>query len=134
VANCKKITEDCLNNIESIKNKKIKLEIKKMNKVFENIPDNIKKVSRNLIENCAFLSVNLEDLKTHINKHGFVSEYQNGANQWGVKDSPEVKVYLAMTKNHTQIMKQLTDLICKNLKVDNDTDDDFEQFVNSRDE
>ena len=45
-----------------------------------------------------------------INIKGCVEEYQNGQNQRGYKKTTEVDVHIAMTKNLTSIMKQLTEL------------------------
>jgi hypothetical protein len=87
---------------------------------------NTKKVVKSLIENASFMAITLQDLQEVINQKGVVSEYQNGENQWGTKKSPEVEVYNSMTKNHTQIMKQLADLIPK--EQPKQESDGFEDF------
>ena len=38
-------------------------------------------------------------------------EYQNGENQKGTKQSDAVKTHIAMTKNLSTIIKQLTELV-----------------------
>ena len=53
----------------------------------------------------------LEHLQTDIEEKGYISEYQNGENQKGTKQSDAVKTHIAMTKNHAAIIKQLTDLV-----------------------
>lgn len=109
---------------------RIKEEIKRLNGIFSNMNKNTKKVVKSLIENAAFMAITLEDLQNQINENGVTCEYQNGENQWGTKKSPEVEIHMSMTKNHTQIMKQLADLIPKELpKVE---DDGFEDFVNGK--
>jgi hypothetical protein len=110
--------------------KRIKAEIKRLNGLFRGMDAKTKKVVKPLIENAAFMSVTLEDLQNHINLHGVTDKYQNGANQWGTKKSPEVEIHLQMTKNHTQIMKQLSDLLPK--ATPKTKGDGFEEFVNSR--
>jgi hypothetical protein len=49
-------------------------------------------------------------LEEKINEDGYTSEYQNGANQFGTKQSEEVKTHLAMTKNLATVLKTLADL------------------------
>mgnify|MGYP001486926503 FL=1 len=93
-------------------------------------PD-VKKATQSLIENAAFMVVTLEDLQETINREGVISEYQNGANQWGTKKSPEVEIYNTMIKNHMSIIKQLTDLLPKETEVVEE-DDGFADFINSR--
>lgn len=113
------------------KEERISLEIKKLNRLFGKIDLKTKKAVHSLIENAAFMSVTLEDLQTDINKeNGLVSKYQNGENQWGTKKSPEVEIYNAMIKNHMSVMKQLTDLLPK--EVPKEEDDGFDEFVNSK--
>ncbi|WHH60411.1 hypothetical protein [Petroclostridium sp. X23] len=95
---------------KSDKHKRISAEIKRLNSIFENIDESKLKIAKSLIENAAFMTVTLEDLQETINKDGVVSEYQNGENQWGTKKSPEVEIYNTMIKNHSSIIKQLTEL------------------------
>lgn len=64
-----------------------------------------------LIDNAAFMAVQLEDLQTAINRDGPVSEYQNGENQWGTKKSPEVEIYNTTVKNYTATVKLLCDML-----------------------
>ena len=115
-----------------MKQKRIKTEIKRLESIYKDLSKNTKKLVKTLIETAAFLSVSLEDLQNHINFEGVISTYQNGKNQWGTKKSPEVEVHLSMTKNLTQIMKQLTDLIPK--EAPKQESDGFEDFVHSRED
>ena len=64
-----------------------------------------------LIDNAAFMAVQLEDLQVTINRDGPVSEYQNGENQWGTKKSPEVEIYNTTVKNYTATLKLLCDML-----------------------
>lgn len=118
-------------NKEISKDERISEEIKKLDKLFKDVDPKIKKAAYSLIENAAFMSITLEDLQKKINKNGVISGYQNGANQWGTKKSPEVEIYNTMIKNHMSVIKQLTDLIPKQ-NPKNNNDDEFEEFVNNR--
>ena len=91
--------------------KRIKVEQNKLKKIFRNIEDNKKKLVDKLIYNGAFISVKLEDLIIYINEHGIKEEYKNGENQFGYKESVEIKTYNTLIKNYTNIVKQLTDLL-----------------------
>ena len=112
------------------KEERISAEIKRLNGIFSKMSKTTKKVVKSLIENAAFMTITLEDLQESINANGVICEYQNGANQYGTKKSPEVEVHLSMTKNHTQIMKQLADLIPK--EQPKQEDDGFDDFLNAK--
>ena len=105
---------------------RIEEEKKKLNRQFTQLDNKTKKVVSSLIENAAFMTITLQDLQETMREDGVTCEYQNGANQWGTKKSPEVEVYNSMIKNHVTIMKQLADLLPKgNTKTDKDPFDDF---------
>lgn len=95
----------------SSKDEKIKKEVRRLKKIFADLDKNKLQTVQNLIENAAFMSVTLEELQEKINAEGCTCEYQNGANQYGTKKSPEVEIHLAMTKNYTAVIKQLVDLV-----------------------
>jgi hypothetical protein len=112
------------------KDERIKKEIRRLKNIYSKMDPDVKKVTQSLIENAAFMAVTLDDLQEIINKDGVISEYQNGANQWGTKKSPEVEVYNTMVKNHMAIIKQLTDLLPKEVKAVEE--DVFDEFINNR--
>ena len=107
---------------------RIKKEYTKLSKVFAEISENKRKTVDKLIENAAFTSVLLEDLKQAISEKGYISEYQNGANQWGTKKAPEVEIYISTLSNYTKIIKQLTDLLPNEVPLE----DDFDKFIAER--
>lgn len=96
---------------ELTKEQKIKKEIARLKRVFKDLDKNKLQTVESLIKNAAFMAVSLEELQEIINAEGYVVEYQNGENQKGTKQSDAVKTYIAMTKNHAAIIKQLTDLV-----------------------
>lgn len=109
---------------------RIKKEKTRLNGIFTKLPPNIKKIAKSLIENAAFMTITLEDLQKTITESGVTCEYKNGENQWGIKKSPEVEIHMQMTKNHSMVMKQLADLIPK--EVPKGDDDGFNDFVRDR--
>lgn len=86
-------------------------ELKRLEKIFKDIRPDKKETVRKLIENAAFMEVQLSCLQKEIAEKGPVSEYQNGENQWGTKKSPEVEIYNTMIKNYTAVVKQLLELL-----------------------
>lgn len=117
-------------NIENIeKNKKIKKELAKLNKIYKDIDGDKKKVAENLIQNAAFMSVSLKEIQEAINIKGYTEEYQNGEHQKGIKKAPEVEIYNTMIKNYTNVIKQLLDLLPKGTGIE---DDGFEDFIYNR--
>lgn len=105
---------------EKKKETRIKQEIDRLNELLQDLGEDTLKGVQSLVANAAFMSITLEDLQKEINKNGVVSEYKNGANQYGTKKSPEVEIYNAMIKNHMSAVKQLTDLIPKGTSGEGD--------------
>lgn len=103
--------EEMATKTEKTKEELIKSEKTRLKGIFKDLDENKKKLVTPLIEKAAFMSIELDTLQKTIETKGCVSEYQNGENQWGTKKSPEVDVYIAMSKNYTTIIKQLSDLV-----------------------
>jgi len=90
---------------------KIKLAIAELSEPFMSVEESTMKVVRPLLQNAGFMKVTLEELQHAINEKGVLEKYQNGENQWGTKKSPEVEIYLTMSKNFAQIVKQMFEMI-----------------------
>ena len=105
-------------------------EKKKLEGIYGKLDVKTKKSVSSLIENAAFMSASLYDLRKIINEKGYVEEYQNGQNQRGMKKCSEVEIYNTMIKNYMACIKQLTDLLPK--QKEKEPDDGFDDFVNSR--
>lgn len=116
---------------EEAKEKLIKAEKRKLAGIYTKYDTKTKKSVDSLINEAAFMSASLFELREEINKKGYTEEYQNGANQKGVKKSSEVEIYNTMIKNYMAVIKQLTDLLPKN-QGNGDKYDGFEDFVNDR--
>lgn len=85
-----------------------------------------------LIKDVAFMTVKSEELRNKIEQNGIIEKYQNGANQFGVKKSASFEAYILMTKQKSALIKQLTDLLPEG-EIGNNTDkDDFDDFLNKR--
>lgn len=108
------------------KNKKIKKELNRLKKLFKDLPENKKKISEKLIDNAAFMSISLEELKKDIILYGVKETYVNGKDQYGFKESIESKTYNTTIKNYMAIIKQLNDMLPEEKKIDEE--DEFDRF------
>ena len=91
--------------------KKKSKELKKLEKIFKDIEPEKAQTVEKLISNAAFMAESLDELQEKIREKGFTEEYQNGANQYGVKKCSEVEIYNTMIKNYSSVIKQLVDLL-----------------------
>ena len=111
----------------------VKSEKRKLSGIYSKYDQKTKKSVDSLIEETAFMGASLYELREKINEKGYTEEYQNGANQKGVKKCSEVEIYNTMIKNYMAAIKQLTDLLPKKPGADEGSDG-FEEFVNDRDD
>ena len=93
------------------KEKRINQELERLNNFFDQVDENQKAMATPLLQNASFMKVTLEDLQEIINKEGVTDEYQNGANQHGIKQSAVLQSYNALIKNYAGIMKTLSQLV-----------------------
>lgn len=116
------------------KNKRIKKEISRLKRLFRKIDENKKKLVFATIEDVAFMTVTMQDLRENIIRAGTTVRYKNGENQYGTKQSPDAQLYLQMSQKQTQAMKILVDCLPKTEKVKNTPEDDFDDFVSARED
>lgn len=116
----------------SEKVRRIKKEKARLQRLFKGIDENRKKLVLTTIEDVAFMTVTMQDLREVINRDGTTSEYRNGENQYGTKQSPEAQTYLQLSQKQTQAIKILVDCMPKVEKVRQEPEDDFDDFVNGR--
>lgn len=95
-----------------------KKELRKLNRIIKNIPEDKKELVASLIADASFLAEQLEILRNHIMENGWSEQYQNGANQFGKKTSVEAEMYIKAQKTYQSIIRQLTDFLPSN-KDDN---------------
>lgn len=113
----------------------IKAEKRKLSGIYTRLDKKTKKSVDSLVDEAAFMAASLYELRKIINEKGYTEEYQNGANQKGIKKCSEVEIYNTMIKNYSSIVKQLTDLLPKEqIKGKDPVSDGFEDFVNDRDD
>lgn len=112
---------------EKSKDKKIKAELSKLRKVFKNLPEKQRKTVEKLLESAAFSAVSMEELQEIINVEGYETEYQNGENQKGKKQSVALTSYLSLQKNYTKII----DTLLKYVPPEEKKKDKLQEFMNA---
>ena len=100
------------------KQKRIKKEVSRLRKLFKEIDENKKKLVLTTIDDVAFLTVAMQDLRENIIRDGTT------------KQSPDAQLYLAMSQKQTQAMKILLDCMPKSQITTKD--DGFDDFLGER--
>jgi len=111
---------------EKEREKKIKAEKATLNKIFARIPKNKKKLVEGLIQNAAFMKVNLEELQQNVVESGAMIAYTSGNGFETIRDNPAQKAYTTMISRYSAVIDQLN----KMLPDKNDIADEFESFLN----
>ena len=94
-----------------MKDTRIKEEIERLNKIFENISENKKTLCSKLIQNAAFMAVTLEDLQETVMKEGAIKEFTNGNGFEIVQEHPAQKSYNTMINRYASVIRQLQELL-----------------------
>lgn len=85
----------------------ISKEFKRLNKSLKDL-DEVKKVTlKKLFNEAAFMAVTLEEARLIIQRDGIIEEYQNGANQKGIKKAAAVEVYDKMVNTYAKVLDQI---------------------------
>ena len=116
------------------KTKRIKKEASRLKKLFKDIDENKKKLVFTTIDDVAFMTITMQDLRETIIRKGTTAIYKNGENQYGTKQSPEAQMYLQLSQKQTQAMKILVDCLPKTEKTKKEPEDDFDDFVADRED
>ena len=116
------------------KNAKIEKEIRRLRRLFAKIDKNKKNLVYTTIDDIAFMTVTMQELREKIIREGTSIEYKNGENQWGKKQSPDAQLYLQMSQKQTQAMKILIDCMPKTEQINKEIKDGFDDFVTGRED
>ena len=111
----------------------IKKEKSRLAKQFREIDKKSRAVVDGLIEQAAFLRVQLQELADDININGTTELFAQGKDQEPYeRQRPAANVYNSMNANYQKIIKQLNELLPKPVK-NTEVKDGFRDFVNGRD-
>lgn len=128
VSESDKVSEDMEKEKERFK--RVEKEKKRLKKIIKDLNEETVKGSVGLIDTLAFLRIQIQDLESHIAKHGTKEAYQNGNNQFGYKESTEFKVYNAFLQRYVQLNSQFIGLLPPEIKKE--ASDGFDEFVASK--
>lgn len=99
--------------------KKVKEEIDRLNKIYEDIPENKKELIDGLIEQAARLRVSLALLWEDICKNGDVEQFtQSEKTAPYERERPAARLFNARDKNYQSIIKQLNELLPDTQAID----------------
>lgn len=88
-----------------------------------------KRIAKNLIEDAAYLSVSMKELRNDIDKEGHVVVMQQG-DYCIDRENPKVKIYNNYLQRYTTIMDKILSLLPREeLKVVEKEDDGFDSFA-----
>ena len=121
---------------ELSKDVRISNEVNRLNQIYKDIKEENKSIIDGLIQRAAFMRITLEDYEKDIESKGYVEMFTQSANTPPYeRERPVARLYSTMNKNYQTIIKQLGELLPKELnkKVDGNKDD-FDSFVNERDD
>ena len=90
------------------------------------MPEKQKKLAEKIIENAAFIAVQLKLMQEDIKENGIKEFYMNGKGQFGYKESVASKTYNVSIKNYMNIIKQLNDMLPEEKQISED--DEFDRF------
>lgn len=90
---------------------RIREEEQRLTDILKDLDKNKLAASAGLISDMAFQRISMDDLKEEINREGWKEEYQNGANQYGTKQSVSGATYISLQKLYATNVKVLLDIV-----------------------
>lgn len=111
-------------------------EQKRLKRQFSAVDKKAKAVVLGLIENAAFMYVQLRILQEDLTENGVTEMFKQSENQKPYeRKRPQAELYNSMNTNYQKIIKQLTDLLPKTeAKAPGKSEDKFLSFIDSRED
>lgn len=124
---------------ELTKDERVRKEERRLAKIFRDIDPLKKNVVAGLIQRAAHLRVTLDDLAADLDENGYTELFQQGRdNPPYERKRPSADLYTTMNTIYQKEIKQLTDLLPKEVKSGSvqksDPISEFEAFVVGRDD
>lgn len=106
-------------------------EEKRLKRIYKNIDKDKKAIIDGLIQRAAYMRITLEDWEKDIMDNGYIEMFtQSEKTDPYERERPVARLYNTMNKNYQSIIKQLTDLVPK--QIAKEEDDGFDLFVQSK--
>ena len=112
---------------EEEKQKAISKEIRKLRRLFKNLPKDKKKAAEGLIQEAAFMKVTLEETRYIIDCEGIIENFEQGAQKFK-REHPATKVYNTMINRYAAVCKQLFEML-PDPGADKQAEDELMAFV-----
>lgn len=109
------------------KDERVAAKVKSFRGDYDNVPDNKKRLAVELILDLAFICVETEEMRAKLAKDGWSEKYQNGATQFGFKDSVIAINYDKMLKRKEAIVKILDGMLAE--QPQSDASEDVAAYV-----
>ena len=117
---------------ETTKDERIKKEVRRLNRIYKDIDKDNKEIIDGIIQRAAYMRVTLEDWEEDIIENGVTEMFtQSEKTEPYERERPVARLYNTMNGNYQKIIKQLSDLVPKEVKVVED--DGFKDFIAQRD-
>lgn len=114
------------------KDTRILKEERRLRRIYRTIDKDNKAIIDGLIQRAAYMRVTLEDYEKDLDEKGYVELFtQSEKTEPYERERPVARLYNTMNKNYQSIIKQLGDLVPKEVKVVED--DGFRDFITQRD-
>lgn len=116
---------------ELTKDERITKEEKRLRTIYKNIDRDNKAIIDGLIQRAAYMRVTLEDYEKDLDEGGYTEMFTQSINTPPYeRERPVARLYNTMNKNYQSIIKQLGDLVPKEVKAVED--DGFTDFIAQR--
>lgn len=107
-------------------------EERRLKKIYKKIHKDNKAIIDGLIRRAAYMRITLEDWELDIMDNGITEMFTQSVNiEPYERERPVARLYNTMNANYQKIIKQLSDLVPKEVKAV-DENDGFADFINSR--
>lgn len=115
------------------KDRLIKSEEAGLKRMFTKLDSKKKQLAYRLCAKAAYVKVSLEELQEDIDGNGYYEKFSQGKDQEPYdRLRPVVNTFNSFTTNYQKYMKQLTEMLPKQVIVKKE--DGFEDFVNGRED
>lgn len=95
---------------EEEKQKAINKEMRKLRRLFKNLPKDKRKAAEGLLQEAAFMKATLEETRHIIDQEGILEHFEQGAQKF-LREHPATKVYNTMINRYAAVCKQLFDML-----------------------
>lgn len=116
---------------ELTKDERVAAEIKRLRRIYKDLPKDTLMVVEGLIVEAADLRIRLEDIRKDLDENGYDEMFSQSPEQEPYeRERPQARRYVSLNKNYQSIMKQLGDYIPK--QKPKEQDDGFDEFLSRR--